>query len=158
MRSEKERIEQLSSQLESINKILFGANLADNSMLLKDKSRIENELKSLKSDVNFALSPSSLRIDELRDAIAYSREQRQFLSYAQGILCHQEIAAQMKVQEGVHDYPVYVIPNDINIKVKKIKMIIKETQWKRKKTDFNELLQNTKQRESNVKQAESAKH
>lgn len=75
------------------------------------------------------------RIDQLRDAIAYSRDQMKGMSFTQGIACNQEIAQWFRVLEG-QSTPNYIIPKHLEDKVQSILKLIKEKQWKRPKIRY----------------------
>ena len=75
------------------------------------------------------------RIDELRDAIAYSRDQMCGMKIGQGVACNQEIAQWFRVMEG-QTKPNYTIPKHLEARVQNILKEIKEKQWKRPKIRY----------------------
>ncbi len=73
------------------------------------------------------------RINQLRDAIAYSRNELKIMNIGEGIYCNCEIAAWFRVLDEENLEPHYTISEATNEKVKQITEIINTTGWKRPK-------------------------
>lgn len=116
--------EQLTQKLESYNTLLSGINpeSSNYSLLLSDKRKIEYDLKELEQITD----PFNTRITNLRNAIAYSRAETKIMSYAQGIMCHQEIAAIFKVQDGITEVQQYRVSPALDRKISEINELIKK--------------------------------
>lgn len=77
------------------------------------------------------------RIDYLRIAIAYSRNESRIMSVGQGICCNQEIASWFKVLHRIELEVItqgqakYVIPAHIEEKVIQINDIVDQINWER---------------------------
>lgn len=71
------------------------------------------------------------RINQLRLAIAYSRDQQKIMSIGEGIMCHQEIAAWFRVLDGEVEQPKYTITKVMETKVTEIQNIISQTGWEK---------------------------
>jgi hypothetical protein len=69
------------------------------------------------------------RIQQLRNAIAYSRSEKKIMSIEQGIMCNQEIASWFGVLDFRTKYPRYTIPPHIDDKVQQIAIKIIDTNW-----------------------------
>lgn len=73
------------------------------------------------------------RIELLRDAFAYSLLQKRCLNIGQRICLTQERAAWLEILEWIDTErimpPRYTIPDHLQLKVKAIEKIIKETNW-----------------------------
>lgn len=71
------------------------------------------------------------RIELLRNAIGYSRDQQKIMSIGEGIMCNQEIAGWYRVLDGEGSTPRYTVTVIIESKVKEIAKIIKQTGWEK---------------------------
>ncbi|TCI93667.1 hypothetical protein [Tenacibaculum sp. M341] len=71
------------------------------------------------------------RLSELRNAIAYSRNEGKIMSIGEGICCNQEIAAWLRVLEDEHMEPKYVVSESINEKITTINNCIDKENWVR---------------------------
>lgn len=71
------------------------------------------------------------RIENLRNAIAFSRCENRVMNVGEGILCNQEIAAWYSVLGQITEQPRYVVSDEIHQKVKKINTMIEKKNWKR---------------------------
>ncbi len=71
------------------------------------------------------------RIELLRLAISYSRNEQKIMNVEEGILCNQEVAAWFGVMSYRTKYPRYTIPTKIESKVLEIAQIVEETNWTR---------------------------
>ncbi len=71
------------------------------------------------------------RIKELRNAIAYSRNEQKIMTVGEGICCNQEVAAWFRVLDGQHTEPKYTITNRVNDKVTDINECVHKENWER---------------------------
>ncbi|CAL2108213.1 conserved hypothetical protein [Tenacibaculum sp. 190524A02b] len=79
------------------------------------------------------------RIEYLRNAIAYSRNELKYMSIEQGICCNQEIAALFKIMHNLElnessiKEPTYIIPEHLEQRVEIINYEIEQTNWQKPK-------------------------
>lgn len=77
------------------------------------------------------MSSIKRRIKELRNAIAYSRNEEKIMSIGEGICCNLEIASWFRVLDGENNEPKYVISDIVNEKVALINRCILRESWER---------------------------
>ncbi|WP_299682996.1 hypothetical protein [uncultured Tenacibaculum sp.] len=69
------------------------------------------------------------RIKELRNAIAYSRNEQKIMTIGEGICCNLEIASWFRVMDGQSSQPKYTVSEIVNDKVLDINDCIIEENW-----------------------------
>lgn len=71
------------------------------------------------------------RMEQLRNAIGYSRDQQKIMSIGEGIMCNQEVAGWYRVLDSETSKPKYTVTTIIENKVREIEKIIEQTGWKK---------------------------
>lgn len=67
------------------------------------------------------------RIEELQEAVSYSRTNEGYLSVFECMLCHQEIAQQYRALEGEQSRVQYRVPPEVGKKVSAASLQVKKT-------------------------------